>query len=172
MPIFTERTLQKMETVWVPRRKEWEDKPPSFWQVWWKPSLLLRPNDDYSRKLYLRVVLVSTLRSLTFLTVANGVGLAVATLIVSPEFWPLFRDPKSHAYIIGALSREGFYLLPLVPLFCLLVNTAGEWPVYFFWNRRAKRLQVAGSVGTPTVAIAEAGEINNTVWPPPPRRMG
>jgi len=172
MPVFTEPTLKKMETFWVRRRKEWGDRPLSSWQLWWDPSLSLRPNEDYGRKLYLRVALRGTLRTLTFLTVANGIGFALGTLVVCPEFWPLVHNPKNHAAVIGALSQEGFYLLPLVPLFCLFVNAVGEWPEYFFWNRRAKRLQTAGPAGTSTASVAQAFESSDSVWPPPPRRRG
>jgi hypothetical protein len=169
MPLFSETTLQRMETFWTRRRKEWENKPPAFWLVWFNPSLLLKPTQGYSRTLYFRVALMSVVRVSLFAAVANGLGLAIGALIFGPQFWPLIRDPKNHAYFIGVLSHEGFYQLPLFPLIMLVLSLALHWPNYFFWNRRAKRLQRNCPAVLP-VPIVEASVNDSNVWPPAPKR--
>jgi hypothetical protein len=169
MPLFSDAALQKLEPFFTRRRKEWDNDPASFWAVWWNPSLSLKPSEQYHGKLYIRVAMVSMLHGCLYVGVSSCIGLILGGLIV-PQFWPMIRDPKYHASLIGFLAREGFYQLLFLPLVSLSFVFASEWPRYFFWNRRAKRLQNEGVVSVSLNAMVEPPEDDGTCWPPPPRR--
>ena len=166
MRLFSETYLLKMEATWTRHRKEIEDAP-TFWQTCQYPTLLLKPDEAYTRKSYLRVVSLSAVAVTLLICAIQCFILAVAALIV-PQLWSVILDPKNHAQQIGILSEEGFYYLPFLPFILLLFSLAINWPTYFFWNRRAKRLQREGPVSVPIVAAALVPDDPN-VWPPPPR---
>ena len=166
MRLFTEATLLKMETACTRRPKIWENSMPSFWDAWRLPTLFLKPDETYPCKTYLRVVILSVLVLMLLYGLAIAIALVVATFLI-PHFWSVALDPKAHKFIIGALARAGFSLLPLVPLFALIVNATVQWPHYYFWNRRAKRLQREEFVEIPVVAAAVAPN-DPSVWPPAP----
>ena len=166
MRFFSEATLLKMETTWTQHRKELE-APPTFIKTWLYPTLLLKPNEIYTRKSYLQTAIVYTL-AVTFLICVIFVLFLLVSARIVPRLWSVMLDPKNHAQQIGILSQEGFYLIPLAPLMWLVASFAFNWPTYFFWNRRAKRLQREGFVSVPIVAAAVLPD-DPTIWPPPPR---
>ena len=166
MRLFTEATLLKMETSCTRLRKEIEDTP-TFWQTRKYPQVLLKTNQTCALQNYLWAVLLST-ATLT-LSVCIVLGIVIAVFAITwPQLWAVMHDPKNHALLIRALSHEGVYNLPLVPIAWLLFSLVLDWPRYYFWNRRAKRLQREGSTLVSIVAAAELPD-DTTVWPPPPR---
>ncbi len=167
MRLFSEATLLKMETSCTRRPKRWENSTPSFWDAWRLPTLSLKPNEAYTRRSYLRVVAMSAAFHTLIVFSSLGIGLVISTFII-PDLWSNLLDPKHHTYLVGVFYQEGFYLVPFLPLFSWLIYFAVEWPRYFFWNRRAKRLQREGPFLVPIVAAALVPNDPN-VWPPPPR---
>lgn len=166
MRLFSEATLLKMETSCTRHRKDWEASP-SFILTWLYPTLLLKPDEAYTRKSYLYTSIVHTV-ALTLVVCAIPCLVVAGYALIAPDFWAQVSDPKNHAQQIGFLSQEGFYYLPFVPLIFLLFNLAINWPQYFFWNRRAKRLQQEEPALVPIIAAAVPDDI--TVWPPAPHR--
>ncbi|MGI4787628.1 MAG: hypothetical protein ACRYFS_02130 [Janthinobacterium lividum] len=165
--MFSDTALLKMEAFWTNRRKPGKHLSFDRWLALWNPSRLLKPAEKYYPKLYLSVAVLTTLHALLWVILANALGLALGILIF-PEFLPVIRDPKNHKLLISILSREGFYLLPFYPLGMLLVSLLLEWPRFFFWNRRAKRLLDEGALQVSLNDMREAPAEDNTIWPPPP----
>ena len=168
MRLFSEATLLKMETSCTRLRKDIENAP-TFWQTCQYPQLSLKTNQTYGLKNYLWAAVLSTAALTLVVCLIQCFVLAVSLLLV-PQLWSMIFDPKNHAQQIGILSQEGFYYFPVVPLIWLLFSLMLEWPRYFFWNKRAKRLQRAGCVSIPAIAAAVVPE-DNAVWPPAPRPM-
>jgi hypothetical protein len=167
--VFTEATLRKMEAFWT--RHRWETEPPPFLYAWCNPSFLLRPDEEYTRKLYLRTALTQALGTVLWVTILLCAVIALSALFW-PGSWQIVHDPKNHAFLIGDLSREGFYYLPWYPLMLFLFSLTMHWPGYFFWNRRARRLRREDHVQAPiTAVIAEATVDDGSSWPPAPRRV-
>lgn len=125
------------------------------------------PEETCTRSLYLRDAVMSVSRSYLFTTASFCLGVVVAGLFI-PQFWPIVRDPKNHAFILGILSRDGFYYFPLLPLIVFPFILLLEWPCYYFWNRRAKRLRE--EYRALVLAAADEAPASESSWPPPPRQ--
>ena len=166
MHLLSEATLLKMETSCTRLRKEIEDAP-TFWQACQYPQVLLRTSQTCALKSYLRAAVLSTTALISVVCLIQCFVPAVSLLLV-PHLWSMIFDPKNHAHVISGLSQEGFYYLPFAPLIWLLASLAINWPRYFFWNRRAKRLQQEGYIEVQPVTAAIVADDPN-VWPPAPR---
>lgn len=157
-------TLDALEAVCVWRPKAWSTNRLPNWILWMMPNLALKPEQRYSFRLYVRVV---TAPLLVFVVTVGFVLCAAAAF-----FWVQYHDifqnpnPKVHAQVIGILSQNHFYQLPLALVVMALLLAGLAIPERYFWNRRAKRMENGGIA--PQAPALEALKADNAVWPPPP----
>jgi len=161
-----EAILDYWEGKVTKRPKRWETKEPSrFWALT-SPELFMPPTENYSIRLYLNK------------TTITGGSVAIFVLIawLSPLAYVLHTYPqllhnlRYHKLFIALLSHVGIYWMPYAILFLLVFNYAINFPLFYFWNRRAARLReesVQDTVSVGTAAIAAP-----RVWLPPPVRPG
>lgn len=156
-------TLSVLEAICIWRPRAWVSKPLPHWLLWIMPSLALRPEQKYSFRLYIRMVTSSLL---VFIATA-GLVLCASSAFFWVQYHDLFQNsnPKVHARVIGVLSQNHFYQLPLALVVIALVLSLISIPEYYFWNRRAKRIENKGVASQ--ASAAEALGADNTVWPPP-----
>ena len=164
-----EAVLDRLEGLFTKPRSRWADKPPPDWVVWMSPDYPLEPSDRYSFRLYVRTATAPLL--ITFPLIAAAYGAAVAT------DWPTIRKiyaflkvphptGQSHHFVMLIYSLT-FFLVVGLPIFLAAMTFAGAYPSYYFWNRRAARLQAEAV----TQEVAPVGDnVSVLTWPPAPKR--
>ena len=163
MAFVSEALLDNLEVFFTKKAKRWQNKPPPRWIAFLQPSLLLRPNEKYTRQLYWHE---ATIPGVSVVFLESLTMFAVVAYLWHKCPW-LFTNPQYHRPFIGWLSHEGFYQTPLAFVFLLTFSYLIHFPRYYFWNRRATRLQAnpGGQKEPAMIAV-----IDPSVWPPPPNR--
>ena len=156
--------LSILEEIFIWRPKAWQSNPLPPWLLWMMPSLALKPEQKYSFRLYIRMVT----SSLSVFTATAGLVLCASSAFFWVQYHDLFQNsnPKVHARLIGILSQNHLYQLPLALVAMALVLSLISIPEYYFWNRRAKRIENKGVASQ--ASASESLGADNTVWPPPP----
>jgi hypothetical protein len=159
MAFVSEALLDKLEPFFTKQAKRWESETPPHWYAVLRPSVTLKPNEKYTRQIYWRETTVPTLSVVLFI----AIGMIFPLAYLWYQYPPFFTNPKFHKLLIGFLSHEGYYWMPLALVFLIAFGYGIYLPRFYFWNRRAARLQANPVVEElPTVTV-DAG-----VWPPPP----
>ena len=136
-------------------------------QSWLVPTLVLRADETYTRKSYLRAVTIAVLGS-TLFSILAVVSISFAFALILHFTWTDVTHPKMRALLIAFLLKQGVFQGLLAPLIIFPFSLALNWPRYFFWNRRAKRLQREGYIEVPLVTAALIPD-DPTICPPAPR---
>ena len=156
-------------------------QPLSEWLRSRSPARDLKSTDCCSFSLCLRCAL----RTVAPLILAYAIFGMVIIISIGISIWhsypALFHIGRWQARVWHGLGRalwpgfvkNGFIVLPFVPLAWMLFSFLLCLPRMFFWNRRAKRLhRTAEALPLPQVAdascTADAAQTDAFVWPPPP----
>ena len=133
------------------------------WLVRLSPDSTLLPAETYSWPLFFRVASPPGCGVVLFFAFGQAV-IWGALWYYRPE---LFNNPKYHKLLIGLLSREGVYWMPLALVSLLLFNYTLYLPRRYFWNRPAARLR--REPPEPVALAVDNVEADPGVWPPAPR---
>lgn len=161
MNAWAETLLNKLEYTATKRGPT--KTPFQRWVMRISPDSTLLPTETYSWPLFFRVASPPGIGVVLFL----AFGQAMMWVVLRYYHPELFNNPKYHKLLIGLLSREGVYWMPLALLFLLLSNYTLYLPRRYFWNRRAARLR-REPLELAVLPVESIG-VDPGVWPPAPR---
>ncbi len=158
-------------------------QPLSEWLRSRSPDRDLKSTDCYRFPLYLRCALGMVAPLILAYTIFGLVIIISIGISIWHSYPALFHIGRWQTYVWHGLWRalwpgfvkNGFIVLPFVPLAWALFSLLLWLPRVFFWNRRAKRLHRTGeALLLPQVADAsravDTAQTDASVWPPPPKR--
>lgn len=152
--------LDRLEAVCI--RREWRDRTPPRWMLWLSPSLRLRHTERFPLRMFLWELLYPALPIAIIQVLAVSAGILV---IVWRDPWILHHHRLLLRLISLITTRYRFYVC--VPLILIGFSFLLNFPNFYFWNRRAARLTMAGD-SEQAVPDSETRVADGHVWPPPP----
>ena len=160
MAFVSEAFLNKLEPFFTKTAKRWQNKPPPSRLPVLRPSLTLKPDEKFTRQIYLYETTVSGTSSVLIIVLAIAVPFACFWLLY-PQ---LFSNSQFQRFFVHKLSQDGFYWVPIEIVFLFVFNYVLYLPRFYFWNRRAARLQANPAAEEEQMTAV----VDPSVWPPPP----
>jgi hypothetical protein len=158
--------MDRLERICTNRPKRLENKPISKFQKYLNPWLLLQPTEYYEHRLLLRTVLLGV----AYVTLIFIIQRIIVFTVIFIQFHGLLIEAWHHTatrhYMIGYVE-DRFGYDPFLPLIFFAFMYLISWTRYYFWNRRARRLneeQKDMVVAEPDLPAAA----DPAIWPPPP----